>query len=110
MKKIVFILLLSVQAVLAQVQFEAKVNKQSLALNEKLRVDFTVNGDGDDFVPPSFEGFRVFAGPYQSVKIEYVNGRGTYNKAYSFFLIPIKRGKITIKPATIDVAGKIYKT
>jgi hypothetical protein len=110
MKKIVFILLLSVHAIFAQIQFEAKVNKQSLALNEKLRIDFTVNGDGDDFVPPSFEGFRVFAGPYQSVKIDYVNGRGTFNKAYSFFLIPLKRGKITIKPATIDVNGKIYKS
>jgi hypothetical protein len=110
MKKIVFILLLSVHAIFAQIQFEAKVNKQSLALNEKLRIDFTVNGDGDDFVPPSFEGFRVFAGPYQSVKIDYVNGRGTFNKAYSFFLIPLKRGKITIKPAMIDVNGKIYKS
>jgi hypothetical protein len=110
MKKFVFIILLSVEAVFAQVQFEAKVNKQSLALNEKLRIDFTVNGDGDDFVPPSFEGFRVFAGPYQSVKIDYVNGRGTFNKSYSFFLIPTKRGKITIKPASIDVNGKIYKT
>jgi hypothetical protein len=110
MKKIVFIFLLSVEAMFAQIQFEAKVNKQSLALNEKLRIDFTVNGDGDDFVPPSFEGFRVFAGPYQSVKIDYINGRGTFNKAYSFFLIPLKRGKITIKPATIDVNGKIYKS
>jgi len=110
MKKFVSILLLSVNAIFAQVQFEAKVNKQSLALNEKLRIDFSVNGDGDNFEPPSFEGFRVFAGPYQSVKIEYVNGRGTFNKSYSFFLIPTKRGKITIKSASIDVGGKIYKT
>lgn len=110
MKKFVTLFLLTVQGVLAQVQFEAKVNKQSLALNEKLRIDFTVNGDGDDFVPPAFEGFRVFAGPYQSVKIDYVNGRGTFNKSYSYFLIPTRRGKITIKPASIDVNGKIYKT
>ena len=110
MKKIVFVLLLSVQAIFAQVEFEAKVSKTSLALNEKLRIDFSINGDGDNFEPPSFEGFRVYAGPYQSVNIDYINGRGSYNKSYSFFLIPTKRGKITIKPATIDVNGKIYNT
>lgn len=111
MKSYIIILFLCFQAAFAQtIEFEAKVNKQSVALNEKLRVDFTMNGDGDNFVPPSFDGFRVFAGPYQSVKIEYMNGRGVFNKTYSYFLIPLQKGSATIRPASVEISGKIYKT
>ena len=59
MKKYFFLLLLSFQGLLAQVQFEAKVSKQTLGLNERLRIDFTMNDDGDNFTPPNFEGFKI---------------------------------------------------
>jgi hypothetical protein len=39
----------------AQVQFETKVSKTTLGLNERLRVDFAMNIDGDNFNQPSFE-------------------------------------------------------
>ena len=50
-----------------QVSFQATVSKNSLGINERLRVEFTMNTDGDNFSPPSFNGFRVVAGPNQSV-------------------------------------------
>ena len=75
MKKFLFIVLLSCQAIFAQVQFEAKVSKNSLGLNERLRVDFTMNVDGDNFIPPSFDGFRVVGGPSQQVSQSWVNGK-----------------------------------
>ena len=51
----------------AQVEFVAKVSKKKLGLNERLRIDFEMNEDGDNFEPPSFEGFRVLGGPNQSM-------------------------------------------
>ena len=42
----------------AQVTFEAKASKTQLGVNERLRIDFTMNEDGDNFTPPSFEGFK----------------------------------------------------
>ena len=36
----------------AQVSFEAKVSKKRLGLNERLRVDFEMNENGDNFIPP----------------------------------------------------------
>lgn len=110
MKKYIIILLLSFHGLWAQVEFEAKVSKQTLGLNEKLRIDFTMNEDGDNFVPPSFDGFRVIAGPYQSVKVEYVNGHGAFNKTYSYFLLPTQRGITMIRQAAVEIGGKIYKT
>ena len=59
MKKYLILLLLSFQGLLAQVQFEARVSKTSLGLNERLRIDFIMNVDGDNFNQPSFDGFRI---------------------------------------------------
>jgi hypothetical protein len=110
MKKFLFIVLLSCQAIFAQVQFEAKVSKNSLGLNERLRVDFTMNVDGDNFVPPTFDGFRVIAGPSQQVSQSWANGKSSFNKTYSYFLLPTQKGTISIKQAAIEHNGQVYKT
>ncbi len=94
----------------AQVTFEVKVSKEKLGINERLRVEFTMNKDGDNFNPPNFEGFQVIGGPNQSISSSWFNGKKTYEKTYSYFLSPLSRGKFTIKQATIEVDGKIYKT
>src|SRR5690554_7431132 len=94
----------------AQVQFDAKVSKNRLGINERLRVDFEMNQDGDNFRPPSFEDFRVVGGPNQSISNSWINGKRSFSKTYSYFLSPQKRGKITIGQATIEVNGETYKT
>ncbi len=110
MKKCFFLLLLSFQGLLAQVQFEAKVSKQTLGLNERLRIDFTMNDDGDNFTPPNFEGFKIIAGPSQQVSQSWVNGKSSFNKTYSYFLLPTQKGSLVIRQASIDIRGQIYKT
>lgn len=94
----------------AQVQFDAKVSKNRLGINERLRVDFEMNQDGDNFRPPSFENFRVVGGPNQSISNSWINGKRSFSKTYSYFLAPQKTGKILIGQATIDVKGEVYKT
>jgi hypothetical protein len=94
----------------AQVQFEARVSKTTLGLNERLRIDFMMNVDGDNFVQPSFDGFRIIAGPSQQVSQSWVNGRSSFEKAYSYFLTPNQKGTFIIKPAAIEYNGQIYKT
>jgi hypothetical protein len=94
----------------AQVRFEAKVSKQKLGVNERLRVDFEMNQDGDNFNPPDFDGFRVVGGPNQAISNSYINGKRSYSKTYSYFLSPLSRGKFTIGQATIEIEGDTYKT
>jgi len=94
----------------AQVQFEAKVSKKKLGINERLRVDFEMNQDGDNFTPPDFENFRVVGGPNQAISNSYINGKRSFSKTYSYFLSPQGRGTFTIGQATIDVNGETYKT
>lgn len=114
MKQIIhifLILFLTVSTAGAQdVSFNAKVNRKKIGINERLRIDFVMNQDGDNFNPPSFSGFKVTGGPNQSVSRQWVNGKSSFSKTYSYFLSPTKRGKITIQQAEITVNGETYKT
>jgi hypothetical protein len=94
----------------AQVKFEAKVSKTKLGQNERLRVDFTMNKDGDNFESPDFENFQVIGGPNTSVSNSWLNGAHSYAKTYSYFLAPQKQGRFTIKSASIEIQGVTYKT
>jgi len=111
MKKYLSIVLFTlVNTLFAQVQFETKVSKTSLGLNERLRVDFIMNADGDNFNPPSFEGFRVVGGPSQQISQSWVNGKSSFNKSYTYFLLPSQKGNLTIQQASIEINGQQYKT
>jgi hypothetical protein len=106
----IFLAVAASTSLFAQVKFEAKVSKNKLGVNERLRIDFEMNKDGDNFVPPSFEGFDVVGGPNTSVSNSWFNGKRSYKKTYSYFLSPQKRGTFTIKQAKIEIEGEIYKT
>ena len=95
---------------MAQVKFEAKTSKTQLGVNERLRIDFTMNEDGDNFIPPSFENFKVVGGPSQSINNSWVNGVRSFSKSYTYFLAPKKRGVFTIGQSSIEIDGITYKT
>ena len=110
-KKILILFLAFSSFVLsAQVNFEATVSKSKLALNERLRIDFVMNQNGDNFSPPEFENFQIIGGPNQSIKTSYVNGERKFSKTYSYFLKPLKKGKLKINQASIEIDGEIYKS
>mgnify|MGYP003747309355 CR=1 FL=1 len=93
-----------------QVSFNAKTSKKRLGINERLRIDFTMNKDGDEFEPPEFKNFSVVGGPSQSINNSWINGVRSFSKTYSYFLAPKKRGEFTIGQATIEIDGEVYKT
>ena len=95
---------------MSQVKFEAKTSKTQLGVNERLRIDFTMNEDGDNFIPPSFENFKVVGGPSQSINNSWVNGVRSFSKSYTYFLAPKKRGVFTIGQSSIEIDGNTYKT
>jgi len=110
MKRYLILLLFTFQGLMAQVQFEARVSKNTLGLNERLRVDFIMNVDGDNFDQPTFDGFRIVAGPSQQISQSWVNGRSSFQKIYSYILQPDKKGTLTIRQASIEYNGQVYKT
>lgn len=111
LKHILFtLLIISAVTLQAQVSFEALVSKKKLGINERLRIDFKMNQDGDNFNPPSFSDFDIVAGPNQSVSHSWVNGKRSFSKTYSYFLAPKKQGRFTLKKASIKIEGTVYVT
>ena len=75
---------------MSQVKFEAKTSKTQLGVNERLRIDFTMNEDGDNFMPPSFENFKVVGGPSQSINNSWINSVRSFSKATPTSYLPQK--------------------
>lgn len=83
---------------------------------ETFRIEFELNAKPDDnsFVPPSFEGFDVVAGPSvsQGSSVQIINGEITKSVSYAitYVLVPQSVGNTTIGAATISVKKRSYAT
>lgn len=93
-----------------QTQFEVVLSKNRLGLNERLRVSFEMNKDGDLFEPPAFSDFDVLMGPSQSTSSSWINGKRSFSRSYTYVLKPKKQGTLSIKPAYITIEGERYAT
>ncbi|MEL1245135.1 BatD family protein [Flavobacterium sp. DGU11] len=109
MKRYSLLLLLffCIHGLYAQVEFKAIPDRTTIGINEVLKLEFSMNDDGDNFNPPSFKGFNV-SGPTQYIPGAYK--KQTYRKIYTYYLTPTARGKFTIGQASIEIDGRIYKT
>ncbi len=108
---ILAVLVFTTQVLFAQIEFKTSVSKSKLGVNERLRIEFTVNKQGaDNFVPPSFTNFKVVGGPSSSVNQSWINGKSTYSQAYIYVIEPKREGEFTIQPAKIEYKGKIVKS
>ena len=103
----IFISLLSLSIQAQEAELKVKVSKNKLGLNQRLRIDFSVNKQGaDNFTPPDFKDFRVIQGPSQSVSQSWINGKVSFSQSYSYILKPKRRGELIISPANIKYRGK----
>ena len=112
-KKYLFIviLLIAVQNVIAQVTFKTTVSKTELGLNERLRIEFSIDRQGgDDFTPPDFKNFKVLAGPSQSSSFSSINGKTSYKLTYTYILQPTAKGNFTIPSATVTYENEVIKS
>ena len=105
---ILAILLFTTHVIFAQIEFKADVSKNKLGVNQRFKIEFTVNKQGaDNFVPPSFTNFKIVGGPSSSVNQSWINGKASYSQAYIYIIQPKKIGEFTIEPAKIEYKGEI---
>lgn len=111
LKLLILTIFISVANIFAQnVEFHAVSTKKTVGKFEKFRIDFTINQKAGDIIPPDFSEFAFLGGPSTSVNQSWVNGESSFNKTYSYFLMPKGVGKYTIGPARIKVDGMTYRT
>ncbi len=109
------VLLFSLFSLLAKAQdndikFEAVLSKAKLGQNERLRVSFEMNKDGDFFEAPSFNNFEILMGPSQSISSSFINGKRSFSKSYTYVLRPKKQGQLIIDSASITIDNTVYTT
>ncbi|MEK9912985.1 MAG: BatD family protein, partial [Flavobacteriaceae bacterium] len=92
------------------IKFEAVLSKAKLGQNERLRVSFEMNKDGDFFEAPSFDNFEVLMGPSQSISSSFINGKRSFSKSYTYVLRPKKQGQLIIDSASITIDNTVYTT
>jgi len=94
----------------SDIKFETVLSKVKLGQNERLRVSFEMNKDGDFFEAPSFDNFEVLMGPSQSISSSFINGKRSFSKSYTYFLRPKKQGQLIIDSASITIDNTVYTT
>ena len=100
----------SISVVFAQVNFEAKISKDKIAPNESIRVDFEMDTEEEEFTPPSFEDFEVVSGPQKNISRSWINGEQSYKKTITYYVVPQKKGDLTIDEASMSVDNNTYLT
>jgi hypothetical protein len=95
-------------------QVTASVSTDTVGSQDQLQFTITVSGkDSGDAENPrlsSLQGFKKVAGPNIGTQFQWINGRTSSSKSFSYILIPEKEGQFTIDPVEVRVGGRIYKT
>ena len=106
-----FIYLLSISLVAQEATLRAKVSKNKLGVNQRLRIEFSIDKQGgDNFSPPNFTNFKVVGGPSQSVSQSWINGKVTFSQSYTYIIQPKRKGAFSIASASIKIGGKFIKS
>ena len=102
----IFISLLSLSIFAQKAELEVSVSKNTLGVNQRLKIEFAINKQGaDNFKAPKFDNFRIIAGPSQSVSQSWINGKVKFSQSYSYILQPKRMGELIIGAASIQYYG-----
>ncbi|MFV0247768.1 MAG: BatD family protein [Tenacibaculum sp.] len=102
---LIFTMVLSVKA--QEAKLVASVSKNKLGLNQRFKIEYTINKKGaDSFKSPNFKNFTIVGGPSQSISESWINGKVSYSQTYSYVLQPKKKGEFNLIPASININGK----
>jgi hypothetical protein len=92
----------------------ASVDSDTVGVQDQFQFTITVSGkDSGDAENPRLarlQGFKIVAGPNISSQYQWINGRTSNSKSFTYTLIPEREGQFTIDPVEVRVGGKAYST
>lgn len=94
--------------------FEATVDKNPVAVDDRFTLSFVLSNagvrGGQNLRLPNLDRFHILSGPSTSSSVQIVNGAFSSTMTYSYVLQPKDPGKFTIGAATIEAGGKTLST
>ena len=102
-----FLTLITLSVFSQEAKLSVQVSKNKLGVNQRLRVQYTINKQGgDNFKHPNFKNFKVTGGPSQSVSQSWINGKVTFSQTYTYIIQPKSIGEFNLPTASIEIDGK----
>jgi len=98
--------------VAAQSPVTAKVDRNTITAGEQVTLTVTVGGDLINIPRPDLSqlaDFRV-VGTSTSTQVSIINGKLTSQGIFVYRLQPLREGKLTIPPVSVELGGQIYQT
>lgn len=93
-----------------EISFTAKVDRQTIAAGEHVRLTVTLVNAKEAFTAPDLGGLVIVQGPYEQSSFNYVNGRMSSTVSRTWTLTGTREGRFTIGPATVRIGGGIIQT
>ena len=114
MKILISILILCHSLISFSQELKVSVDKNPALTNEVIQLQFLINAQGTDFIPPSLTNFHILNGPSQGFSQSYsnINGQSTrkIKTTISYNIQAKKAGKFIIGPASVSVDNQIIKS
>lgn len=94
-------------------QFTASVDRNVVDISERITLTLQAQGDVSSLPDPKlpdFSDFRIISGPNESSTFQFINGRISSTKSWTFILKPLRAGSLTIASAEITRKRKTVRT
>jgi hypothetical protein len=108
---LLLLLCVSLQSKAQTIRFSADANATQVPLGGYVEVSFILeNATLQNPQLPIFKEFNIVSGPNRGNSITIINGKKKVEERISYTLQTKSLGQVTIPPAKITIAGKIYAT
>lgn len=95
----------------SQPVLSAQVSSQEVGEYQSFRLVYTFNQYADDLKLPNFQNeFSIVSGPMTSMQQRIINGQQSIERSWTYVIKPKRRGKFTIRPASISFKGETYSS
>lgn len=92
-----------------QIRFELTTDAKQVLAGDYVTITYTLfNARGSRITTPDFKGFKQTSPPSQSFSSSTINGRTSFQSAYSYTLLAEEPGSFIIPSTTITAGGKKY--
>lgn len=90
-------------------QVQAVVDRTAVTLGESLELSVTIEGGDGEVDVSGIEAFKVISRGSSS-SFQFINGRSSNQKIYSYTLLPLRDGQLTIPALPVEIDGKVQQT
>ncbi|WP_373501722.1 BatD family protein [Desulfococcus sp.] len=101
--------ILAPAAAMAGVSVQASLDRTALAMEESLVLQVTLRGGKGEVDTDGISDFKVLSRG-SSTSIRMVNGQFSQETVYTYALVPLREGRLTIPPLPVQADGETLRT